>query len=192
MPGIDSRAPERTETSSGSSSSPRRLAGALLQALERLGDLLGHPVGLGLALVHVATQASVVIVKPAGTRSSPSTRVISATLAPLPPSSSRACPSSPRRSRRPTSSEQLSLLDEHAEAVTRAQAAARDPRSPGVAAQLPERGRVPVARTGALGFRAPCRSTWRSRAGPVSPSWTAWSLGAAPTQRTNGGVSASE
>jgi hypothetical protein len=36
-----------------------------------------------------ATHASVVIVKPAGTRSLPSTRVISATFAPLPPSSSR-------------------------------------------------------------------------------------------------------
>ena len=30
-----------------------RLAGALLQALERLVDLLGHPVGLGLAVAHV-------------------------------------------------------------------------------------------------------------------------------------------
>jgi hypothetical protein len=36
-----------------------------------------------------ATHASVVIVKPAGTRPAPSTRVISATLAPFPPSSSR-------------------------------------------------------------------------------------------------------
>ena len=36
-----------------------------------------------------ATHASVVIVNPAGTRSGPSTRVISATFAPLPPSSSR-------------------------------------------------------------------------------------------------------
>jgi hypothetical protein len=36
-----------------------------------------------------ATHASVVIVKPAGTFSAPSTRVISATLAPLPPSRSR-------------------------------------------------------------------------------------------------------
>ena len=36
-----------------------------------------------------ATHASVVIVNPAGTRSAPSTRVISATLAPFPPSSSR-------------------------------------------------------------------------------------------------------
>src|ERR1700748_1485335 len=36
-----------------------------------------------------STHASVVMVKPEGTRSAPSTRVISATLAPLPPSSSR-------------------------------------------------------------------------------------------------------
>jgi hypothetical protein len=37
----------------------------------------------------VRSHASVVIVKPAGTRSGSSTRVISATFAPLPPSSSR-------------------------------------------------------------------------------------------------------
>src|SRR5215213_7851990 len=36
-----------------------------------------------------ATHASVVIVKPAGTRSAPSTRVISAMFAPLPPSRAR-------------------------------------------------------------------------------------------------------
>jgi hypothetical protein len=36
-----------------------------------------------------STHASVVMVKPAGTSSGPSTRVISATFAPLPPSSSR-------------------------------------------------------------------------------------------------------
>ena len=36
-----------------------------------------------------AMHASVVSVKPAGTRSAPSTRVISATFAPFPPSSSR-------------------------------------------------------------------------------------------------------
>ena len=36
-----------------------------------------------------STHASVVMVKPAGTRSGPRTRVISATFAPLPPRSSR-------------------------------------------------------------------------------------------------------
>ncbi len=36
-----------------------------------------------------STHAAVVIVNPAGTLSAPSTRVISATFAPLPPSSSR-------------------------------------------------------------------------------------------------------
>jgi hypothetical protein len=36
-----------------------------------------------------ATQASVVMVNPAGTRSGPRTRVISARFAPLPPSSTR-------------------------------------------------------------------------------------------------------
>jgi hypothetical protein len=42
-----------------------------------------------MAVRMYSTQASVVMVNPAGTRSAPSTRVISATLAPLPPSSSR-------------------------------------------------------------------------------------------------------
>ena len=47
------------------------------------------PSGSSWPAFMYATHASVVIVNPAGTRSAPSTRVISATLAPLPPSSSR-------------------------------------------------------------------------------------------------------
>ena len=65
------------------------LARVLLQALERLGDLLGHAVGLRLAGLHVGDARLGGDREPAGTRSAPSTRVISATFAPLPPSRSR-------------------------------------------------------------------------------------------------------
>ena len=46
MPGIDSRAPERTETSSGSSASPSRLPACSSSRAERLGDLLVEALGL--------------------------------------------------------------------------------------------------------------------------------------------------
>ncbi len=52
-------------------------------ARESMPGMLDTVLNLGL------NDASVVIVKPGGTRSAPSTRVISATLAPLPPRSSR-------------------------------------------------------------------------------------------------------
>ena len=45
MPGIDSRAPERTDTSSGSSSSPSCFSACVLELLERLGQLLLEPSG---------------------------------------------------------------------------------------------------------------------------------------------------
>ena len=53
MPGIDSRAPERTETSSGSSGSPSCLPVGGLEARERLVDLLVEPVGQLAAGLHV-------------------------------------------------------------------------------------------------------------------------------------------
>ena len=40
IPGIETAAPERTETSSGSPGSPKRLPGLLLQARDVIGDLL--------------------------------------------------------------------------------------------------------------------------------------------------------
>ncbi len=86
IPGIENLAPERTLTSSGSSGVAQLLAHLLLD----LGDGLGHlgvEAGGGQPLTMYSRQASVVIVKPGGTGSS-RTEVISARLAPLPPSRS--------------------------------------------------------------------------------------------------------
>ena len=88
MPGIDSRAPLRTDTSSGSAASPSFLPACSSRRSSASATWSLKPSGNSSWRMY-ATQASVVIVKPAGTRSAPSTRVISATLAPLPPSSSR-------------------------------------------------------------------------------------------------------
>ena len=85
IPGIDSRAPLRTDTSSGSSGWPR-----LVPACSSSRSSAAAISSSGTVPSRMyATDASVVIVKPAGTRSAPSTRVISATLAPFPPSRSR-------------------------------------------------------------------------------------------------------
>ena len=89
IPGIDSRAPERTETSSGSSASPSCLPARSSSARSASATSSASPSGSVLSSRMYCTHASVVIVKPVGTRSGPSTRVISATLAPFPPSSSR-------------------------------------------------------------------------------------------------------
>ena len=89
IPGIDSRAPERTETSSGSLASPSRLPARSSSRFSAAATSSAMPSGSVRSAFMYATHASVVIVKPAGTRSAPSTRVISATLAPLPPSRSR-------------------------------------------------------------------------------------------------------
>ena len=86
IPGIETAAPQRTETSSGAAASPSLPAAALLERRERAVDLLLQALGPGAAGVHRVTQAAVVIVKPSGT-GRPS-RVISASPAPLPPSSS--------------------------------------------------------------------------------------------------------
>ncbi len=53
IPGIDSRAPERTDTSSGSVGVAEAPAGALLRRASAGGDLLGEPVGEPAAGVHV-------------------------------------------------------------------------------------------------------------------------------------------
>ena len=89
IPGIDSLAPERTDTSSGSSLSPSFLPACSSSRPIASAMPSSRPSGKLLSAFMYATQASVVMVKPAGTRSTPSTRVISATPAPLPPSSSR-------------------------------------------------------------------------------------------------------
>ncbi len=46
IPGIEIAAPERTETSSGSLVSPKRLPASLLEPLDVLGDLLVEPLDL--------------------------------------------------------------------------------------------------------------------------------------------------
>ena len=86
IPGIETAAPLRTETSSGAAASPRLPAAALLERRERGVDLLLQPSGQAPPECIACTQAAVVIVKPSGT-GRPS-RVISASPAPLPPSSS--------------------------------------------------------------------------------------------------------
>jgi hypothetical protein len=88
IPGIDSRAPERTETSRGSSGSPSFLPACSSRCSNASSTCSWRPSGNDSSRMY-ATQASVVIVNPAGTRSAPRIRVISATLAPFPPSNSR-------------------------------------------------------------------------------------------------------
>ena len=53
IPGIENGAPERTETSSGSTSSPSRLPMSASSARGRLGDLVHQPVGQRVACGHV-------------------------------------------------------------------------------------------------------------------------------------------
>ncbi len=53
IPGIDTRAPERTETSSGCLGIAEHLAGALLERGQRLVDLLGQAVGQLATGLHV-------------------------------------------------------------------------------------------------------------------------------------------
>ena len=87
IPGIETAAPERTETSSGSS---RRRSACPVVSSSRahvLVDLLARARPAARRAAMYARQASVVIVNPAGT-GTPS-RVISARPIPLPPSSSR-------------------------------------------------------------------------------------------------------
>ena len=88
IPGIESRAPLRTDTSSGSWSSPNLLPAVSSRRDSAVATCSSRPSGSEPERMY-ATHASVVIVNPAGTRSAPSTRVISATFAPFPPSSSR-------------------------------------------------------------------------------------------------------
>ncbi len=89
IPGIESRAPERTETSSGSAGSPSRRPAWVSRRARASSTWASRPGGGTCPARMYATHASVVIVKPAGTRSAPRMRVISATLAPFPPSSVR-------------------------------------------------------------------------------------------------------
>ncbi len=87
MPGIETGAPERTETSSGSAGSPKRSPLRCSSAASAASTSPSRPGGGPLSMY--STQASVVTVKPPGTVSEPSTWIISERFAPLLPSSSR-------------------------------------------------------------------------------------------------------
>ncbi len=84
MPGIENRAPERHDTSSGFAGSPKRLPVARSRCASA-ACTPSHSPGGGQPPARYALHASVVTTKPGGTGSS--SRVISARLAPLPPSS---------------------------------------------------------------------------------------------------------
>ena len=84
MPGIEARAPERTETSSGLSGSPKLGADRLLDRGQRRGDLVLQLGRVGLAVV-VVVGADLGGDREAG-RHRQAELLISARLAPLPPS----------------------------------------------------------------------------------------------------------
>jgi hypothetical protein len=90
IPGIETAAPERTETSSGSSGSPKRFPAFASSEPMCFATSASSPSGRVPFAAMYARHASVVIVKPAGT-DTPSA-VISASPIPLPPRSSRPPP----------------------------------------------------------------------------------------------------
>ena len=85
MPGIETTAPERTETSSGFSLPPSLRPVRSSKRLRPSAICSFSPSGHSPLLLLVSMLAVVVTVKPSGT-GTPS-RIISATPAPLPPSS---------------------------------------------------------------------------------------------------------
>ena len=86
MPGMDAAAPDRTDTSSGLAPAPNVLPVRASSLAMFFSTSSSSPAGHFPPLRSYSAQASVVIVKPGGT-GSPS-ELISARLAPLPPSSS--------------------------------------------------------------------------------------------------------
>ncbi len=86
IPGIETAAPDRTETSSGSTASPKRFPARASSRPTCSSTSASSPSGTRPSAI-AARQASVVIVNPAGT-GTPSS-VISASPIPLPPRSSR-------------------------------------------------------------------------------------------------------
>ena len=85
IPGIECTAPERTDTSSGPLGGAEDPAGALLEPAQALLDRLLQPLRpLAAGSASPRRTPSVVTVNPSGTGTP--IRVISATLAPLPPS----------------------------------------------------------------------------------------------------------
>ena len=89
MPGMEARAPERRETSRGVLMIAKLLAGDLLHLLDIFHDL-GHDLVVDLAAVLIVLGAGLGGDGEACGTGRPML-VISARLAPLPPSSSRIC-----------------------------------------------------------------------------------------------------
>src|SRR5512139_2998753 len=87
MPGMENFAPERQDTSRGFEGSPNFLAVCASTDLSASSSWSHKPSGNLLPSARYALQASVVAVKPGGTGTP--MRVISARLAPLPPSRER-------------------------------------------------------------------------------------------------------
>ncbi len=85
MPGIDTGAPERTDTSNGSFASPKRLP-VICSSRRIAADTSSRSAVRRLASAQVFADASHAIVNPGGTGTP--RLVISARLAPLPPSTS--------------------------------------------------------------------------------------------------------
>ena len=93
IPGIDTGAPERTETSSGSAGSPNRRPVAASTSAIRSRSSASRPAGQPVA--RTSRQVAVVIAKPGGTGSRRSGPSIRARFAALPPMSARtSCGSS--------------------------------------------------------------------------------------------------
>ena len=86
MPGIETTAPDRTETSRGFSGSAKRLPAEDSRSRIEATTWSIRPSGSSPPFARYALHASVVIVNPGGTGSP--NEVISASPAPLPPSSS--------------------------------------------------------------------------------------------------------
>ena len=91
MPGIESRAPERTAKRSGLATLPKPLP--RIFSMRVIESAICAPISFGSALPCALNQVqtSVVMVKPGGTGRP--MRVISARFAPLPPSSAFILPS---------------------------------------------------------------------------------------------------
>ena len=93
IPGIDTGAPERTETSSGSAGSPNRRPVVASTSAIRSRSSASRPAGQPVA--RTSRQVAVVIAKPGGTGSRRSGPSIRARFAALPPMSARtSCGSS--------------------------------------------------------------------------------------------------
>ena len=90
IPGIETAAPERTETRSGSVGSPKRLPVVSSSLATASATWPESPSGTEPPRRMYSRHASVVTVKPAGTGSP--IAVISASPTPLPPRSSRPRP----------------------------------------------------------------------------------------------------